>query len=152
LRVDPGLRGGRAAPDRRPDAAPAGQRDPPPRPRGDPVLHGHPGARRRTGHHAALMFRVIGADPVLPGRFLVGTAAAECVGSTTLAAAELFRARGGEPGEVTVDVRHAAHAFRSERYLRLNGEPVGDLWTPVSGDYQGADGWLRIHANFPHHA
>ncbi|HEY2698046.1 MAG TPA: carnitine dehydratase, partial [Pseudonocardiaceae bacterium] len=98
------------------------------------------------------MFRVTGADPVLPGRFLVGTAAAECVGSTTSAAAELFRDRGGEPGEVAVDVRHAAHAFRSERYLRLNGEPVGDLWASVSGDYAGADGWIRIHANFPHHA
>lgn len=96
--------------------------------------------------------RVDGADPVLPGRFLIGTAAAFCVGSTTQAAADLFRERGGEPGEVSVDLRHAAHAFRSERYLLLNGEPVGDLWTSVSGDYEGADGWIRIHANFPHHA
>jgi crotonobetainyl-CoA:carnitine CoA-transferase CaiB-like acyl-CoA transferase len=96
--------------------------------------------------------RIIGADPVLPGRFLIGTAAAACVAETTQAAADLFRDRGGEPGEVTVDLRHAAHAFRSERYLRLNGEPVGDLWTSVSGDYRGADGWIKIHANFPHHA
>lgn len=98
------------------------------------------------------MTRIIGADPVLPGRFLVGTAAADCVARTTQAAADLFRERGGEPGEVSVDLRHAAHAFRSERYLRLAGEPLGDLWASVSGDYRGADGWIKIHANYPHHA
>lgn len=98
------------------------------------------------------MARIIGADPVLPGRFPIGTAAATCVAETTQAAADLFRDRGGEPGEVSVDLRHAAHAFRSEHYLRCDGEPVGDLWAAVSGNYQGADGWIRIHANFPHHA
>lgn len=89
---------------------------------------------------------------MLPGRFLVGTAAATCVAETTQAAADLFRERGGEPGEVAVDLRHAAHAFRSERYLRCDGEPVGELWASVSGDYRGADGWIKIHANYPHHA
>ncbi len=98
------------------------------------------------------MARITGADPVLPGRFLVGTAAATCVAATTQAAADLFRERGGEPGEVAVDVRHVAHAFRSERYLRINDEPPADLWAHVSGDYRGADGWIKIHANYPHHA
>jgi crotonobetainyl-CoA:carnitine CoA-transferase CaiB-like acyl-CoA transferase len=96
--------------------------------------------------------RITGADPVLPGRFLIGTAAATCVGGTTQAAADLFQDRGGDPGEVSVDVRHAAHAFRSELYLRLDGRRTGGLWAGVSGDYQGADGWIKIHGNYPHHA
>ena len=96
--------------------------------------------------------RITGADPVLPGRFLIGTAAATCVGSVTRSAAELFRERGGDPGEVAVDVRHAAHAFLSERHLRVEGASTGGLWASISGDYRGADGWIKIHANYPHHA
>ena len=48
LRVDAGLRGRRAAPDRRPDAAPARLRRPPARARGGAVLHRRPRRGRRA--------------------------------------------------------------------------------------------------------
>ncbi|WP_084432619.1 CoA transferase [Kibdelosporangium aridum] len=89
-------------------------------------------------------------DPVLPGRFRVGSAAAACVHATTQAAADLFAARGGDPGPVSVDVRHAAAHFRSERYLRVDGEPAGGE-DPLTGNYKAADGWVRLHCNYPHH-
>lgn len=61
----------------------------------------------------------------MPGRFRIGAAAAAIVTRTTEAAAELLRARGTEPGLVRVDPRHAAVAFRSERYLRVDlADPV----------------------------
>src|SRR5882757_8869624 len=45
---------------------------------------------------------VLTADaPALPGAFLVGPAAAACVATTTLAAADLLRARGTEVGPAT---------------------------------------------------
>ncbi|MFL6117006.1 MAG: CoA transferase [Catenulispora sp.] len=53
--------------------------------------------------------------------------------------------------EVRVGVREAAIAFRSERYLRVDGEAAFE-WAPLSGDYQAADGWVRLHCNFEHHA
>jgi crotonobetainyl-CoA:carnitine CoA-transferase CaiB-like acyl-CoA transferase len=95
---------------------------------------------------------VVGDDPQLPGRFRVGAAAAACVGSATLAAADLARARGFDPGPVTVDARHAALAFLTERVLRVDGDLPGEGWAELSGDYRAADGWVRLHCNYPHHA
>jgi crotonobetainyl-CoA:carnitine CoA-transferase CaiB-like acyl-CoA transferase len=92
---------------------------------------------------------VTGADPVLPGRFRVGELAATCVGSTTLAAAELLRERSGVDSSVAVDFREAAVAFRSERHLRVNGVAGSDM-SPLSGDYEAADGWVRLQCNYPH--
>jgi crotonobetainyl-CoA:carnitine CoA-transferase CaiB-like acyl-CoA transferase len=95
---------------------------------------------------------VKGDDPLLPGRFRIGAEAAACVGTMTLAAAELFRARGGDPGRVTVDARHAATAFASETLLWVDGGPAGAGWADLSGNYRAADGWVRLHCNYPLHA
>jgi crotonobetainyl-CoA:carnitine CoA-transferase CaiB-like acyl-CoA transferase len=95
---------------------------------------------------------VVGGDPLLPGRFRVDAAAIACVGTATLAAAELYRARGGDPGRVTVDARHAALAFATERWLRVDGRVPGAIWAELSGDYRAADGWVRLHCNYERHA
>jgi crotonobetainyl-CoA:carnitine CoA-transferase CaiB-like acyl-CoA transferase len=94
---------------------------------------------------------VMGDDAVLPGRFRVGAAAAACVGVTTLAAAELFRSRGGDPGPVSVSAWHAAMAFATEGWLRIDGQPGGAGWAELSGNYRAADGWVRLHCNYEHH-
>jgi hypothetical protein len=92
-----------------------------------------------------------GADPVLPSTFAVGTAAAATVAATTLAAAELWRLRGGPAdADVRVDVRESAVAFRSERYLRVNGAAQLAL-DELTGDYRTRDGWVRLHCNYPNH-
>lgn len=93
-----------------------------------------------------------GDEHVLPGPYRVGHAAAACVGVTTLAAAELRRERGGTPSPVNVHIGHAAEAFRSERHLAVAGRDTHELWAALSGDYRAADGWVRLHANYPHHA
>ncbi|WP_158891851.1 CoA transferase [Amycolatopsis anabasis] len=95
---------------------------------------------------------VTGNESVLPGPFRVAAAASASVAATTLAAAELLRLRGIDPGVVSVDARHAAAAFGSERYLRVDGGSPGSVWSSVSGDYRAADGWVRLHCNYPHHA
>lgn len=95
---------------------------------------------------------IVGDDPVLPGRFRVAAAAAACVGATTAAAAQLWRARGGSPGPVSVSVRHAALAFATEHWLRVDGERTGVGWADLSGNYRTCDGWVRLHCNYAHHA
>ncbi|MEV5302894.1 CoA transferase [Amycolatopsis methanolica] len=95
---------------------------------------------------------ITGPETVLPGPYRVAAAASTSVAAATLAAAELLRLRGIDPGAVSVDTRHAAAAFSSEKLVRVDGEPPGDAWAPLSGDYRAADGWVRLHCNYPHHA
>ncbi|MGQ0837894.1 CoA transferase [Actinokineospora sp.] len=93
----------------------------------------------------------IGDERVVAGPFRVAHLAAQCVAQVTTAAAELSRRRGTEPGPVSVDIRHAAEAFRGERHLLVDGASPGEVWAPLSGDYRAADGWVKLHCNYPHH-
>jgi crotonobetainyl-CoA:carnitine CoA-transferase CaiB-like acyl-CoA transferase len=89
---------------------------------------------------------------VLPSSFAVGTAAQASVAASALAAAELWRLRTGRAQQVRVELRAAAIAFRSERYLRVNGAPPADPWDKIAGVYRCGDGrWVRLHTNFPQH-
>lgn len=109
---------------------------------------------RLGGGPAAALERVtlIGDDPVLPGPFRVGTAALATIGAAGLAATELRRLSTGRAQTVSVDIRAAAAAFRSERYLRVEGAAAPELWSPLSGFYRAGDGrWIQLHCNFPHH-
>ncbi len=93
-----------------------------------------------------------GDDPVLPGRFRVGTAAMASIAAAALAASECWTIRTGRRQDVALDARTAAATFRSERYLRVNGKRAGEVWNPVSGFYQAGDGrWIQLHCNFAHH-
>ncbi len=96
--------------------------------------------------------RITGADPMLPTDFKIGTAAAAAIGATALAAAELGRLRTGRGQSVAVDLRAAIAAFRSERYLRVNGQLPPDVRGAVFGFYRAADGrWIQLHGAMPHH-
>lgn len=68
------------------------------------------------------------------------------------AAVDLARvARGlGDAAPVRVDPLRVAASFGSERLLRVDGEPPS-AWAPLSGFWRTADGWVRTHANYPHH-
>ena len=93
-----------------------------------------------------------GAEPALPSSFAVGVAAQTAVAAAALAAAELWRLRTGRRQRVRVDMRDAAVEFRSERYLRLEGERVWEAWDKIAGLYRCGDGrWVRLHTNLPHH-
>ncbi|NNH68735.1 hypothetical protein HLB23_02375 [Nocardia uniformis] len=48
-----------------------------------------------------------------------------------------------EPGRV-------AAAFSSEKLLRIDGAGI-DQFAELSGFFRAADGWVRTHANYPHH-
>jgi crotonobetainyl-CoA:carnitine CoA-transferase CaiB-like acyl-CoA transferase len=96
--------------------------------------------------------RLTGADPVLPSSFAVGTAAQASIAASALAAAQLWRLRSGRHQIVTVDLRHAAIEFRSERYFRVDGQAADEFRDKIAGTYRCGDGgWVRLHTNFSHH-
>ncbi|MGP4090385.1 CoA transferase [Streptomyces sp. KR55] len=106
------------------------------------------------GGDPALLSRVstvvrVGA---LEARLPVRELARTCVGVCALAAAELGARRAGlaqVPG-VRVDDGAVATAFTSERHLMVDGRaPV--TFAPLSRFWRTADGWVRMHANYPHH-
>ena len=94
---------------------------------------------------------VTGTEPILPSSFRVDAAAAASIGAVALAAEAIWRHRTGAGQGVSIDLRHAAAEFRSERHLRIGDEPPKDPWDPIAGAYPTADGWVRLHTNFPHH-
>ena len=92
--------------------------------------------------------RLIGADPVLPSSFAVGTAAQTGVAAAALAAYELGHIRGQPRQDMSVDMTHAA--LECSGWFSLDGR-TPDIWDVFSGLYEVQDGWVRVHANFAHH-
>jgi crotonobetainyl-CoA:carnitine CoA-transferase CaiB-like acyl-CoA transferase len=105
------------------------------------------------GEPAALdRLTLTGADPMLPTDYKIGTAASAVIAATALAATELWRLRTGRDQSVAVDVRAAVAAFRSERYLRVDGQPPPDVRGAIFGFYRTGDSrWIQLHGAMPHH-
>ncbi|GEK03467.1 CoA transferase [Streptomyces sp. 1-11] len=106
------------------------------------------------GGDPALLSRVsvVEREGALPARLPVLRLARACVGVCALAAAELGARRAGlaRVPRAEVDDGAVAAAFHSERLLRVDGRaPVS--FAPLSRFWRTADGWVRTHANYPHH-
>ena len=78
----------------------------------------------------------------LPSRLATGRLAWASVGAATLAA-------GRNPSMLDPD--RIATAYRSDRVLTIDGT-APPVWAALSGFWQTASGWIRTHANYPHHA
>ncbi|MDQ2814803.1 MAG: hypothetical protein M3Z75_23860, partial [Actinomycetota bacterium] len=114
------------------------------------ALEGGPAAGFPAGPD---VLQVTGDPSRLPSSLPVEDTAIACAGTALLAAAALHAQRGpGQGPAAQLDRGHVAAAFRSEAYLRLNGERVGSGFAPLSRFWQAADGWVRTHANYPWHA
>jgi hypothetical protein len=85
----------------------------------------------------------------LPSAFAVSDLAAAVIGAAGLAIAELVSHRRGDTPTVVVDRRLASFWFRFS--VRPDGWKIPPPWDPIAGDYQAADGWIRLHTNAPHH-
>ncbi|MDL2076680.1 CoA transferase [Streptomyces sp. GXMU-J15] len=96
--------------------------------------------------------KMVRREGALPARLPVRDLARACVRACALAGAELGAVRAGlrEVPEVLLDDGAVATAFVSERHLSVNGRaPV--TFAPLSRFWRTADGWVRTHANYPHH-
>jgi hypothetical protein len=110
----------------------------------------------------ATIWQALGGDPaflprvsfagqgVLPSVFAVSDLAVASIGAAALAMAELVAARTGRlPPAVTVDRQLAGLWFGWS--LKPDGWAPEPPWDPIAGDYEAADGWIRLHTNAPHH-
>lgn len=98
------------------------------------------------------MVEIVGADPVLQTPYRMGTAAAAVIAATGVAASDIWALRTGRRQRVSVDMRAATAAFRSFKYLRVNGGPPTGGMDVFSGFYSVRDGrWIFLHCNFAHH-
>ncbi len=114
-----------------------------------------PGADTRLPAGLEVLW-VSGAPGHLPSRLPVEDVAIACTAAALLAAAALHAQRGGDCGSrgsptARLDTGHVAAAFRSEAYLRVNGEQTGPGFAPLSRFWRAADGWVRKHGNYPWH-
>lgn len=69
------------------------------------------------------------------------------LGSVCAAAAAFREISNWEP---PVEASRTAASFASGSYLRVDGRPVPQF-SPLSAYFRCADGWIRTHANYPHH-
>lgn len=86
-------------------------------------------------------------ESALPVRELVHDGIAAASLSAALLAAR--RDHSAAP-RVELDPVRVATAVTSERHFRLRGEPM-NAWAPLSGFWPTQGGWVRTHANYPHH-
>lgn len=105
---------------------------------GDPALLGRVSRERRPG--------------LLPSELPVMELASAAVAACSLAAAEFscVRARSALLPPVRVDDGAVATAFHSDRLVRVDGHAPA-AFAPLSRFWRTADGWVRTHANYPHH-
>jgi crotonobetainyl-CoA:carnitine CoA-transferase CaiB-like acyl-CoA transferase len=66
------------------------------------------------------------------------------------AAAAALNLLTGAPGRFTTTAALTAGAFDSSGHLRINGRKIQGF-APLSGFRRTQDGWIRLHANYPHH-
>lgn len=94
-------------------------------------------------------FEQTGTD-AWPSCFAVTDLAALSIGSVGAALAEFIAVAGGiSKPAVTIDRRLASLWFTWS--IHPQGWETPPSWDAIAGDYQCADGWIKIHTNAPHH-
>lgn len=58
---------------------------------------------------------------------------------------------GGPTRTFSTSSAAVAAWFGSVGHLRIDGR-APQVWAPMSGFHRTSDGWIRVHANYPHHA
>ncbi|MFJ6534480.1 CoA transferase [Microbacterium sp. NPDC091662] len=117
-------------------------------PHGDAA--GHPDAGVALLDRVRLELGIAGGESVAPPPSVVPLpsrlATAELAWASVSAA---MLAAGRSPD--TLDPARIAVAYRSDRVLMIDGA-APSVWSPYSAFWETADGWVRTHGNYPHHA
>ncbi|MGW3485052.1 CoA transferase [Rhodococcus indonesiensis] len=90
------------------------------------------------------------AGRFLPARLPVADLATGAVAAFAAAADRYRHTHGLAPQGARLDPERIAASFAGDRMLRMAGRPVPGF-AALSGFFPAADGWVRTHANYPHH-
>ena len=109
------------------------------------------GIAQSTSVSASVSVSASASDTLL-SRLRTTELATGAVAATAVSAALLAETRGADPTSApwVVDPRRVAASFRGDQLLRMDGEAFASF-APLSGFFRTRDGWLRTHANYPHH-
>lgn len=109
--------------------------------------------RALGGDEAALAALPAPAPALLPAQVPCGALLADSVGLAALAIQHVQLARGMRDAlaPVALDAARITTSAQCERHLRIDGT-APEVWAPLSGFWRAADGWVRTHGNYPHHA
>jgi len=115
---------------------------------------------RGLPHPAADEVQVSGADPVLETRFRIAETAASVLAGIGVAINDLWDMKTGRRQQVAIDVRAAAAALRSNKYLEARNsqggydyvfDPQHEANRGLTGCYQAKDGrWALPHFGLDH--
>ncbi|MFE3292694.1 CoA transferase [Rhodococcus sp. NPDC059234] len=89
-------------------------------------------------------------DGYLSSRLPTAALALGSVGALASAVNRLLVARRLTPHPWSLDPERVAASFAGDRMMRIAGEPVSGF-AQMSGFFAASDGWVRTHANYPHH-
>ncbi|RNE62289.1 CoA transferase [Cryobacterium tepidiphilum] len=95
-----------------------------------------------------------GGEPGLQSHLPVDSLTRGAVAAASLAAALLAAEAGDEPAgvpHVALGPDRIRTALTSDRHFRLDGKEPPGVWAEFSGFWRCGDGWVRTHANYPHH-
>ena len=85
----------------------------------------------------------------LPSAFAVTELATASIASAGLELSKLIALSGADAPKVQLDRRLSSFWFASS--IRPTGWSLPPSWDAIAGDYQTADGWIRLHTNAPRH-
>lgn len=87
-----------------------------------------------------------------PSSFKIDHLAQSTIALSALSAALVHSLRTKQPvPPVSLSRKHASLEFKTERLYTLDGQPPSSTWGPIGGLHRTADGYVRIHDNFPNH-
>ncbi|KAK4068007.1 hypothetical protein Trihar35433_6567 [Trichoderma harzianum] len=99
--------------------------------------------------------------PATPSSFKIGHLAQSSIALSALTASLVHSGRSSSSSpststspiaRVSVPLDHALIEFKSERLYSIDNQPLESVWGTIGGLHKTADGYVRIHDNFPNHA
>ncbi|KAK0767085.1 hypothetical protein N5P37_000818 [Trichoderma harzianum] len=99
--------------------------------------------------------------PATPSSFKIGHLAQSSIALSALTASLVHSERSSSSSpstsippipRVSVPLDHALIEFKSERLYSIDNQPLESVWGTIGGLHKTADGYVRIHDNFPNHA
>jgi hypothetical protein len=109
--------------------------------------------------HGDAEIALTGADPVFSTRFRIGETCAAVLGGVGVAVSDIWELKTGRRQKASIDVRHAAAALKSSRYMqrpdadgafRLVVSPEHEIMLRITQPWPTRDGrWFLPHFGLP---